>query len=119
MLKTLPQKHENFQIKNSDIFSISAQNTDCGYSFEHLDEAVLASTHNLWFLSRNKKNTPVNPSFTVQNWSLRGSKLYKSVFMIYLDMPFISSYGLNPKMPSKNNSRQHSDFFFPFFGDFM
>ena len=25
---------ENFQIKNSDIFHISAQNIDCGYSLE-------------------------------------------------------------------------------------
>ena len=29
-----PQKIENFQIKNSDIFHISAQNIDCGYSLE-------------------------------------------------------------------------------------
>ena len=28
------QKNENFQIKNSDIFHISAQNLDCGYSLE-------------------------------------------------------------------------------------
>ena len=28
------QKNENFQIKNSDIFHISAQNIDCGYSLE-------------------------------------------------------------------------------------
>ena len=27
-------KTENFQIKNSDIFRISAQNIDCGYSLE-------------------------------------------------------------------------------------
>ena len=27
-----PKKTENFQIKNSDIFHISAQNIDCGYS---------------------------------------------------------------------------------------
>ena len=27
-------KEENFQIKNSDIFHISAQNIDCGYSLE-------------------------------------------------------------------------------------
>ena len=29
-----PQKTENFQIKNSDIFHISAQNIDCGYWLE-------------------------------------------------------------------------------------
>ena len=28
------QKNEDFQIKNSDIFHISAQNIDCGYSLE-------------------------------------------------------------------------------------
>ena len=29
-----PPKIENFQIKISDIFHISAQNIDCGYSLE-------------------------------------------------------------------------------------
>ena len=33
-LKILPRKNENFQIKTSDIFQISAQNIDCGYSLE-------------------------------------------------------------------------------------
>ena len=28
------QKNENFQVKNSDSFKISAQNIDCGYSVE-------------------------------------------------------------------------------------
>ena len=32
ILKISPPKSENFQIKNSDIFHISAQNIDCGYS---------------------------------------------------------------------------------------
>ena len=41
ILKTLLPKNENFQINNSDIFHISAQNIDC--------EAVLTSTHNLCF----------------------------------------------------------------------
>ena len=34
ILKNLQPKKENFQIKNSDIFHISAQNIDCGYSLE-------------------------------------------------------------------------------------
>ena len=34
ILKIFPPKNENFQIKNSDIFHISAQNIDCGYSLE-------------------------------------------------------------------------------------
>ena len=31
ILKILPPKNENFQIKNSDSFQISAQNIDYGY----------------------------------------------------------------------------------------
>ena len=34
ILKLLPIKIEIFQIKNCDIFLISAQNIDCGYSLE-------------------------------------------------------------------------------------
>ena len=34
LLRILPPKNENFQMKNSDIFLISAQNIDCGYSLE-------------------------------------------------------------------------------------
>ena len=34
ILKILQPKKENFQIKNSDIFHISAQNIDCVYSLE-------------------------------------------------------------------------------------
>ena len=34
ILKILPPKNERIQIKNSDIFHISAQNIDCGYSLE-------------------------------------------------------------------------------------
>ena len=34
VLKILPPKNENFQRKKSDIFLISAQNIDCGYSLE-------------------------------------------------------------------------------------
>ena len=39
ILKILPPKNENFQIKILIFFHISAQNIDCGYS----------STHNLCF----------------------------------------------------------------------
>ena len=34
ILKRSPPKTESFQIKNSDIFRISAQNIDCGYLLE-------------------------------------------------------------------------------------
>ena len=34
IMKILQPKKENFQIKTSDIFHISTQNIDCGYSLE-------------------------------------------------------------------------------------
>ena len=34
LLRILPPKNENFQMKNSGNFHISAQNIDCGYSLE-------------------------------------------------------------------------------------
>ena len=42
-------KEGKFSDKKSDIFHISAQNIDCGYSLEALTESVLTSTHNLCF----------------------------------------------------------------------
>ena len=60
------QKHENFQMKNSDSFHISAQNIDCEYSFELPWRGGSNEYPQSMFLSRNKKMyTPVNPSFTV------------------------------------------------------
>ena len=66
----IPPKKENFQVKNSGSFHISAQNIDCGIRENRIGEAVLTSTHNLCkFLSRNRKlmYTPVNPSFTYES----------------------------------------------------
>ena len=63
------QKTENFQIKNSDIFHISAQNIDCGYSLEPPRRGGSNEYPQSMFLSRNKKimymYTPVNPRFTI------------------------------------------------------
>ena len=66
ILKTLPPKSENFQIKNSDILHISAQNIDCGYSLEPPRQGGSNEYPQSMFLSRNKKMyTPLNPSFTI------------------------------------------------------
>ena len=67
ILKILPPKNENFQIKISDIFHISAQNIDCGYSLEPPGRGGSDEYSQSVFMSRNKKNSayPVNPSFTV------------------------------------------------------
>ena len=66
ILKLLPPKNENFQTKNIDIFHISAQNIDCGYSLEPPRRGGSNWHPQSMFLSRNKKimYTPVNPSFT-------------------------------------------------------
>ena len=50
------QKNENFQIKYSDIFLISAQNIDCGYSLEPPRWGGSNGYPQSMFLSRNKKN---------------------------------------------------------------
>ena len=49
ILKILPPKNENFQIKNSDIFHISAQNIDFRYSLELPCRGGSKKYHNLCF----------------------------------------------------------------------
>ena len=62
-----PQKTENFQIKNSDIFHISAENIDYGYSLEPPRRGGSNEYPQSMFLSRNKKNkfTPVLYSLNI------------------------------------------------------
>ena len=50
------KKNENFQIKYSDIFHISAQNIDCGYSLELPRQGGSYEYPQSMVLSRNKKN---------------------------------------------------------------
>ena len=54
ILKIFSPKNENFQIKNSDIFHISAQNIDCGYSLEPPRRGG-SNEYPLYVLSKNKK----------------------------------------------------------------
>ena len=63
--------------KNSDIRHISAQNIDCGYSLEPPHRGGSNEYPQYMCLSRNKKNNvyPVNPSFTILKWNLRGVKI--------------------------------------------
>ena len=57
ILKILPlKKKENFHIKKSDIFHISAQNIDCGYSLEPPRRGGSNEYPQSMFLSRNMKN---------------------------------------------------------------
>ena len=54
--KLLPPKNEHFQIKNSDIFHISCQTIDCGYSLEPPQRGGSNAYPQSMFLSSNKKN---------------------------------------------------------------
>ena len=78
ILKILPPKNnENFQIKHSDIFHISAQNIDCGYSLEPPRRCSSNEYPQSMFLSRNRKNTvyPCQPQFYYIKVGLKGVKI--------------------------------------------
>ena len=77
ILKILQPIKENFQIKNSDIFHFSSQNTDCGYSLE-LPQWGSSNKHpQSMFLSRNKKNNvyPCKPQFYFIKVGFMGVKI--------------------------------------------
>ena len=67
ILKILPSKIENFQIKTDIFFHVSAQNIDCGYSLKPPQRGGSNEYPQSMFLSRNKKNNiyPENPSLTI------------------------------------------------------
>ena len=71
------QKKENFQTKNSDIFHISAQNIDCGYSLESPQQGGSNEHPQSMFFGKNKNNKvyPCKPQFYYIKVGLRGSKL--------------------------------------------
>ena len=67
ILKILPPKNENFQIKNSYILHISDQNIDYGYSLEPPHRGGSNEYPQSMFLAEIRKImfTPVYPSFTI------------------------------------------------------
>ena len=85
------------QIKNSDIFHISTQNIDFGYSLE-ISAQNIDYGYSLEPPRRCGSNeypqsmfcveirkiifTPVNPSFTILKWGLMGSKLCRHMFVM-------------------------------------
>ena len=77
MLKISPPKYENFQIKNSDIFHISAQNIDCGYSLEPPQRGCSNKSPQSMFLSKNKKKNeyPCKPHFYYIKVGFKGFKI--------------------------------------------
>ena len=75
--KISPPKTEQFQIKNSDIFHISAQNIDCGYSLEPPWQGGSNEYPQSMFLSRKKKNNihPCKPQFYYIEMEFKGVKI--------------------------------------------
>ena len=61
------QKLKKISDKNSDIFRISAQNIDCGYSLEPPRRGGSNEYPQSMLFSKIRKimYTPVNPSFTI------------------------------------------------------
>ena len=80
--KISPPKTENFQILNTDIFQISAQNIDCWCLLEPPQQGGSNKYPQYMFLSRNKINNvyPVNPSFIKAGFN--GITLYRCVFVM-------------------------------------
>ena len=77
MLKILQPNNENFQIKNSDTFHISAQNIYCGYSLEPSRRGGSNEYPQSMFLNRNKKNKvyPCKPQFYYIKVVFKGVKI--------------------------------------------
>ena len=76
-IENLPPKTESFQIKISDIFHISAQNIDCGYSLEPPCRGGSNEYPQSMFLSRNKKNNvyPCKPQFYYIKVGFKGVRI--------------------------------------------
>ena len=70
-------KTENFQIKNSNSFHISAKNIDCGYSLEPPRRGGSNDNPQYMFLSRNKEHNvyPCKSQFFYVKVGVKGVKI--------------------------------------------
>ena len=77
ILEFLPPKNENFQMKNSDNFHISAQNIDCECSLEPPRRGGSNEYPQSMVLSRDKKNNeyPCKPQFYYIKVGFKGVKI--------------------------------------------
>ena len=77
-IETFTSKNWTFSdTKDSDIFHISAQNIDCGYSLELPQQGGSNEYPQSMFLSRNKKNNvyPCKPQFYYIKVGFKGVKI--------------------------------------------
>ena len=77
-----PPKTDNFSGKNFDIFHISAQNIDCGYSLEPPYQGGSNEYPQFMFLSRNKKINvyPCKPQLYYIKVGFKGVKIIQACF---------------------------------------
>ena len=89
ILKFLPSKNENLQMKNSDNFPISAQKHRLWVLVRTASARRFYRVPTIYVLSRNKKNNvfPCKPQFYYIKVGLRGSKLYRHVFVMGHTVP--------------------------------
>ena len=82
ILKILQPKKENFQIKNSNIFHISAQNIYCGYTSEPPRRGGSNENPQSMFFLQNKKNNvyPYKPQFYYIKLGFKGVKIIYACF---------------------------------------
>ena len=75
--KFFTKNNEHFQIKNSDIFHISAQNIDWGYWLEPPRRGGSNEYPQSMILNRNKKNNvyPCKPQFYYMKVGFKGVKI--------------------------------------------
>ena len=87
-IENFTSKNWKFSVKNADIFHNSGQNTDRGYSLEPPRRGGSNEYPQSMFLSRNKKNNvyPCKTQFYYIKWGLRGSKLYRYVFVMRIKL---------------------------------
>ena len=103
ILRILPPKNKNFQMKNSGSFHISALNTDFWYLLEPPWRGDSNKYPQSMFLSRNKKSNvyPCKPQFYCIKVGFMGSIQYSLVFvMICVNYDFDQTKGLE-------NMRKH------------
>ena len=76
-IENFTTKNWKFSDKSSDIFHISTQNIDCGYSLESPQRGSSNKYPQSLFLSRNKKNNvyPCKPQFYNIKVGFKGVKI--------------------------------------------
>ena len=93
-IENFTTKNSKFSNKKSDIFHISAQNIDCGYSLEQPRRGGSDEYQQAMFLSRDKKNNvyPCKPQFYYIKVEFKGVKIievcFRDVVMCHSDLKF-------------------------------